>query len=114
MNKTFISKTMVLAKRVAKAHEQWCELDTQFSDLKRDCDHHTPEGKLTLKTVRVPKRGSQRAYTYKACTICGEDVYKDGYGRMISVWNNLDLPEEEKRRVEEIMGWSRELVAKNK
>lgn len=96
MNKTFISKTTRLAERVATAHKRWSDLDERFGNLKRGCDHRTPEGKLTLRTVRVPKRGSQRAYTYKACVICGEDVYKDCYGRMISVWNNLDIPEEEK------------------
>ena len=93
MNKTFISKTGILMKRVEKAREQWSALEAEFGDLKRECDHRTPDGKLWLKTVRVPKRGSQRAYTYNACGICGEDVFDDCYGRPVSVWNHLDLPE---------------------
>jgi hypothetical protein len=114
MNKTFISKTTVLAKRAQKAHEQWCDLEVRFSELKRECDHRTPDGKLWLKTKRQPKRGSQRACTYKVCGICGQDVFNDCYGRPVSVWNHLDIPEEEKRRVEEIMGLGKKLLAKTK
>ena len=106
MKKTFISKLTALSQKVTKSYERWCTLEDQLTDLKRECDHRTPESTLTLKTVRVPKRGSQKAYTYKICTICGEDVYKDCYGRFISVWNRLEPPEEEKRRIENILAQS--------
>jgi hypothetical protein len=102
MNKTFISKTTQLAERVEAARKRHSDLDEEFNDLKRDCDHRNPEGKLSLKS-RVGRTGKKR-YTYKVCGICGEDVYKDCYGRLISVWNHLDIPEERKRALEKIMG----------
>ena len=101
MNKTFISKMTRLAVRVATAQKRWLDLDKEFGDLKRECDHRTPEGKLTLKTVRVPKRGSVKAYTFRACTICGAAIYKDCYGRSISAWNH-QVPEERKRDIEKL------------
>lgn len=99
MNKTFISKTTRLAKQVEKAHTQWCDLEEGLGDLKRECDHRTPTGKLSLKTKYTKQEES-----YKVCRICGEDVFNDCYGRPVSVWNHLDIPEEEKRKVEKIMG----------
>ena len=55
MNKTFISKTTRLAKRVEEFHKRWSDLDMALADLKRECDHRTPDGKLSLKT-RVAAR----------------------------------------------------------
>lgn len=103
MNKAFISKTTQLVKRVEATNKRFSDLEERLNDLKEECDHRSPDGKLCLKTKRVPKRGSQLAYTYKECVICGEDVYRDRYGRLISVWNHLDIPEERKRELEKIM-----------
>lgn len=98
MNKTFISKTTQLIKQLKKVDKRWSDLWGMLDPLKRECDHRTPDGKLLLKTVRVPKKGSQRAYTHKVCVICGEDVYRDpAYGKqMISVWNSIEIPEANK------------------
>ena len=102
MNKAFILKATRLAQRVEEARQRWSDLDEEFVEFKRGCDHRTPEGKLTTKLARVPKQGSRRAYTFKVCCICGEDVYKDCYGRMISVWNHLEIPEERMRELEKM------------
>ena len=101
MNKTFISKVTRLAERVTVAHQRWSDLDEEFADLKRDCDHRTPDGKLSLKNRRGGPKSKR--YTYKICGICGEDVYRDCYGRLISVWNHLDIPESRRVELEKIM-----------
>ena len=99
MNKTFISKATRLAKQVDVVSQRYFTLNEKFRDLKRECDHRTPDGKLNLKVVC-----RKRDDVYKECRICGEDVYKDCYGRPVSVYNNLDIPEERKLELEKIMG----------
>ena len=103
MNKTFISKTTRLLTQVKEAHKRWNSLDVRLAKLKRECNHRNPEGVLWVKTKRQAKQGSLPARTYKVCAICGEDVFNDCYGRPVSVWNHLDLPDWRKQEITKLV-----------
>ena len=92
MDTKFIVKTTRLVAKVEAARQRWSDLDEKLSDLKRACNHQTSDGKLTVKTIRKPY--------HRVCLICGEDIFLNCYGKIVSVWNHFDIP---KARQEEIL-----------